>query len=214
MTVIEQIKSLNIYPYALHITSISNLTGICSMGGIKSRNEMANSSFADISDPSVQGIRAQKVVPQSGLTLHNYIPFFISFKSPMVAMRQDQNEDLVYIQISLDIFMRISGCFLTDGNATNTNTVFEPLTTAEAFKILDLSVLYKVGYGGDKEKARKKSAELLVPYFVPQSEIKALIFYNEAGRDKGLANITNSGIKPAIYVWPKYFFEPKPIGQN
>jgi hypothetical protein len=93
-------------------------------------------------------------------------------------------------------------------NATNSNTKFEPFDRPDALKILDLNVLYKVGYSGDKEKSRKKAAELLVPNSVALSEIKTLIFYSPTGRDKGLEIIKDFGIKPAIKVWPKYFFEP------
>lgn len=214
MTLIERIRSLGLYPYALHLTSISNLEGIVRDGGIYSRSKMKNRSFIDISDPNVQDTRAHKTTPQTNLNLHNYVPFFLSFKAPMVALRQDHNEDLVYIQVSIDIFTRITGCFLTDGNATNSNTKFEPLVSTEAFKILDLSVLYKVAYAGDKEKSRKKAAELLVPDFVPQNEVITLIFYSASGRDKGLEIVADSGINAAIKVWPRYFFEPKPIGQS
>lgn len=74
--------------------------------------------------------------------------------------------------------------------------------------------MYKVSYANDSEKSRKKAAEILIPYSVPISEIKTLIFYSESGKDKGLNLIKNSGIKPAIKVWPTYFFEPKPLGDN
>src|SRR5438094_229359 len=141
MTVIEQIRALNVLPYALHITRIENLEGICRDHGLQSRTRIDQNTFIDISEPSVQEIRARKTIPQTSRCLHDYVPFFLTFKAPMVAMRQTQNEDLVYIQISLDIFTRIEGCVLSDGNATNANTKFELFDRVDALKILDLSVL-------------------------------------------------------------------------
>ena len=126
----------------------------------------------------------------------------------MVASRQTQNDDLVYLQISLDVFSRIKGCVVTDGNATNTVTKFAPLDEPSDLSILDLSVIYKLGYAGDKERSRKKAAELLVPETVPISEIRSLIFYSESGKRKGLDILKNSGITMNVKVWPKYFFGP------
>lgn len=212
MTTFEQIRALNVFPYAFHITRLENLRGIWETNKLLARNKVGAVTFSDISEPSVQEIRARKKVPQSARPLHDYVPFFLTFKAPMVAMRQTQNEDLVYIQVRLDIFTRIKGCFLTDGNATNADTKFEPFDRPDALKILDLSVLYKVSYAGDKEKSRKKAAELLIPDSVPLNEIRTLIFYGPGGRDKGLEILKDFGTKPAIKVWPKYFFEPRPLG--
>jgi hypothetical protein len=204
--VIDQIRAIGVYPYALHLTRIENLVGICEAGGIRSRALLADSKFSDISEASVQEKRIDKLVPQSSRSLHEYVPFFMSFKAPMVASRQTQNDDLVYLQINLDIFTRSPGCVVTDGNAASTTTKFEPLNAPEALKILDLSVVYKVDYGHDKERSRKKAAELLVPDFVGLSEIRALIFYSESGASKGLDILGKFGISMNAKVWPKYFF--------
>jgi ssDNA thymidine ADP-ribosyltransferase, DarT len=212
MTIIDDIRNLNVVPYASHITRIENLEGIFAGKGLKARAQLASSSYADISEPSVQQIRAQKVVPQTGRRLHDYVPFFLTFKAPMVAMRQTQNDDLVYIQVVLDVFTRISGCVLTDGNAASAESKFELFDRVDALKILDLSVLYKVKYRGDKELARKKAAELLVPDFVPLAELRTLIFYSEAGRDKGLSIAKKFGIQISVKVMPRYFFETSQPG--
>ena len=210
---IDKIRRLGVYPYAIHLTRIENLRGMCAGGGIMARNCLKQ-DFLDISEKSVQSKRATKTVLNTGSSLHDYVPFFLSFKAPMVASRQSQSEDLVYLQINLDIFERISGCVLTDGNATNQVTRFDLFDRAEALKILDLSVLYKVSYAGDKEKARKKASELLVPKFVPLSEIHTLIFYSEAGKARGLEILGNSGIVKSVKVWPKYFFGPEVRSKN
>lgn len=204
MTINDKIRVMGVMPTALHITKISNLRGILSNKGILSRKKV--SDFNDISNLGVQEIRSTKIVPATNKVVQDYVPFFLSFKAPMIATLQEQNDELVYIQISLDIFSRIDGCILTDGNAANDNTVFEEFKDTNALNILDLSILYKVRYKDDKEKARKKSAELLIPDFVPQSEFKALIFYSEAGRSQGLEILKNAGINPAIKVFPDYFF--------
>jgi len=206
---IDQIRALGVYPYALHITRVENLQGICEAQGLWARNSVVESTFTDISEPSVQDKRAVKIIPQTGRSLHEYVPFFLSFKAPMVASRQSQNDDLVYLQINLDIFTRIQGCVLSDGNATNATTGFELFDRPEVLKILDLSVLYKIDYGGDKERSRKKAAELLVPEFVPLSEIRALIFYSDSGAGKGLEILKDFGINKSIKIWPKYFFGPQ-----
>ena len=205
-TVLDQIRSLGIYPYALHLTRIENLSGICQDGKITARNFLGGRDFTDISEKSVQEKRSSKLVPCTGRPLHDYVPFFLSFKTPMVASRQTQNDDLVYLHVNLDIFSRVKGCVVTDGNATNAVTKFAKLERPKDLAILDLGVLYKLGSAGDKERSRKKAAELLVPDAVPMAEIKSLLFYSDSGRRKGLEILRNFGITMNTKVWPKYFF--------
>ncbi len=204
----KQIRTTyNVYPWALHITRIENLTPIFSSGSLKCRNHPDLKDFVDISEESVQKRRKEKIILDTGKTLFDYVPFFLTYKAPMVSAKRTANNDLVYLQINLDIFAQIPGCILSDGNAANTETKFVKFDTTEALKILDLDVLYKLTYKDDEERKRKKAAELLVPCEVPVSEIWQLAFYSNEGQQKGLALLEKIGKKCASKVAPKWFYE-------
>ena len=107
---------------ALHVTRIENLEGIFSAGKIFSKNSLGARPFLDVSSAHVQLLRS-KLISTTGKVLHDYVPFYLSFKTPMLSAIRDQNEDLVYIRICLDVFERYPGTILSDGNAASSETV-------------------------------------------------------------------------------------------
>lgn len=77
MTISDKIWSMGIMPTALHITKISNLSGILSNKGILPRNKV--SIFDDISNLGVQEIRSTKNVTTTDKVVHDFVPFFLFF---------------------------------------------------------------------------------------------------------------------------------------
>lgn len=192
---------------ALHLTKIENLEGIFREGAILSKTRMAGRRFQDISDPGIQETRATKTVPCSGRVLHDYVPLFVSYKAPMVAKLQGENQRLVYIAFSQCIFSRYPGTIITDGNAAAASTVFREFNSIEDLEILDFNIIQKtVGYARDDEKARRKAAEILVPDRLLIEEIRFLTFFDEASRAEGLDISQSCGKNFATLVNKGWFF--------
>jgi len=198
-------KKYDLFPYACHITRIENLEGIFRSEYLKCKRLLTQGSYVDISDEVIQERRQEKTVLDTGLTLFDFVPFYLTYKSPMVSAKRSENEQLVYIQIGLEIFAQTRGCVLTDGNAAAHRTKFVHFDTLEALSILDRDVLYKP-YGGDLEKKRKKGAELLVPEKVHISSFNLLAFFSDDGKRKGLEIFSKLGKECAVQVAPRWFY--------
>lgn len=197
----------NIVPTAFHLTRIENLKSIFTDGFIYSKTKMRGRQFTDISNQNVQDIRAQKQIPQSGRILHDYVPLFVSYKAPMVASLQQHNEQLVYLEFSLDLFSRYVGTILADDNAAITNTQFHAFNSIDALTALDFSIIQKtVGYASDSEKARKKSAEVLVPDQISANEIQRLAFFSSTSRAEGCRILKACGKDIATFYRADWFF--------
>jgi len=88
---------------ATHITHIQNLNGLIT-NGLQSHSRMqAGLQYIDLSDQSVQLGREQKTVPATGRGLHEYVPLYFGWKSPMLMSHQDKNEQIIYLRFSLEI---------------------------------------------------------------------------------------------------------------
>lgn len=144
------------------MTHMNNVPGIIQDGELKSYNSMRGHSYFNLANPDVQAGRATKVVPPTGRPLHEYVPLYFGNRTPMVAVNQGHNEDLVFIRFSLDL-LNLGGVVICDGNARAGNTKFRLYTQIEDLAILDSKAINTVKYAGDVELKRRKQAEILVP---------------------------------------------------
>jgi hypothetical protein len=60
--------------------------------------------------------RAAITLPASQRPLHDYVPLYLGFKTPMVAIKQAHNEDLLFLRFSLGVLVT-PGSVVCDGNA-------------------------------------------------------------------------------------------------
>jgi hypothetical protein len=108
-------------PAIYHITHITNVSAIL-RNGLLSLNEIRRRKFEPVSiaEPKVQNLRDRIwIEPAIGsriINLHDFVPFYFVPKTPMLACRQDQQDNLVLIEVSADVLRR-AGCLFTDGNA-------------------------------------------------------------------------------------------------
>lgn len=156
-------------PMAHHMTSIQNLSNIFTEGALLSYAEMRKRAinYDDLSMDEVQLRRAQKMT-SCNLSLHEYVPLYYSYKTPMAAKRQDRNYDCVYLTFGIEQIARsVSGIVISDGNASADATILKDLNSIDDFSILNKMALYSTRYASNPELGRKKSAELLVPGRLP-----------------------------------------------
>ena len=86
-----------------HMTHIQNLISILESGELRSYNKMCEKTYFSLSNQDVQAGRSSITIGTTGLPLHNYVPLYLGFKTPMVAVNQKHNEDLIFLQFKLDI---------------------------------------------------------------------------------------------------------------
>jgi ssDNA thymidine ADP-ribosyltransferase, DarT len=193
-------------PYACHVTHVDNLKRIIESGGLLAKNRLPENSYTDISMAEIQERRGEISVLGTSKTLHDFVPFWFTFKTPMMAKVQDKSPELVYLQLSLDILSK-GDVVITDGNAASANTKFRLFRTFDDLQILDLSILQKkVDYAGNPERKRLKSAEILIPDKVPWADIGTLVCFNDDARARVLAVLAQFGMKNAVWVRKDWFF--------
>jgi ssDNA thymidine ADP-ribosyltransferase, DarT len=99
----REIKERFQLPPAYHMTHFANLELIFNGGALLAKNKLSNLNIYDISNPSIQAWRSQKIIPVSGRSIH------------------DLNEKIVFLRFSLDI-LRQPGVIVSDGNARSNST--------------------------------------------------------------------------------------------
>lgn len=183
------------------MTHLSNLDSILSSKSISSKNKLAldNSSYKDISNQSVQDGRSKIVIPCTGKELHEYVPFYWGKKTPMVAVLQEQNEDLIFLQLNADL-LEDYDCVITDGNARTVGTSFREFGDISDLEILDPKSINTVKYASESEIKRKKQSEVLVHNFIGLEHLKCIICYSHAVKSKVEALISTHGVKCGVYV--------------
>lgn len=94
MTIEEEAKQKFELGPAFHFTLIENLADILSEGGLLSKALVQHRLKGDLSHPEIQEARRTRIVPGTGRSVHEFVPLYFGFKTPMLALRQDRNEDI------------------------------------------------------------------------------------------------------------------------
>jgi len=190
---------------AYHMTHIQNLSGILNDGELRSHNHMRGCSYFNLANEEVQAGRAAVVVSVSGLPLHDYVPLYFGYKTPMVASNQKFNEDLLFLRFSLDI-LSTSNTVFSDGNARSLNTKFYLFKDVQDLSALDVAAIRTTKYAGKPEIKRKKQSELLISNLLPISHILDIICYSESARTRTLEILQKFDIKKPVKVNPGWYF--------
>lgn len=190
---------------AHHMTHIDNLRPILQAGELRSYNLMRGHSYRNLANEDVQAGRAAIVVAASQRPLHDYVPLYLGFKTPMVAINQVHNEDLLFLRFSLDI-LATPGSVVSDGNARSNASKFYLFGGPEIFSNLDVAAIRSVKYAKDLELKRKKQAEVLIPYRLHMSQMLDMICYSESAKTRALSILSEFGISKAVKVNTGWYF--------
>lgn len=192
------------------MTHLGNLRSILSAEAIYSFNEMKriNPKYQNLANEDVQSGRAAIVIEQSKKPLHDYVPLYFGFKTPMVAFNQDQNEQLIFLRFPLDI-LETPGSFVADGNARSRSTKFYKFGGPEVFSNIDIAAVRTVKYAKDFELKRKKQSEVLIPGQLPIRYMFDIICYSENVRTHVLSILSEFAIHKPVKVNPGWYFEKK-----
>ncbi len=163
-----------------HFTHIENLPSILAAGGLACKAQAIPKR--DISHANIQARRARRQV-EAGLggTLHEYVPFYFTPKSPMlhaVFKGGTTMADLIYLVSSVERVQELGLPFaFTDGHAEMRLDVHY-YDDSKDLDRLDWQVLRAAGWNGDEER-RKRQSEFLVHQFLP---LEAFIGFAAQGK--------------------------------
>ena len=188
------------------MTHIDNLgAGILAAGELRSYNLMRGTAYNNLSNLDVQQGRAGITVPATGRPLHDYVPLYFGFKTPMVAWNQDKNEQLIFLRFSLNILV-LPGVVISDGNARSIATKFVKYSGLDDLAVVDPKAIQTVKYGHDPELKRRKQAEILVPDKIQVSEIYDVICFSKAAVERAMEVFKKSAINKSVYVNSGWYF--------
>jgi len=188
-----------------HMTHMENLRPILQAGELRSYNLMKGQSYRNLANEDVQAGRAAIVVSASKKPLHDYVPLYLGFKTPMVAINQAHNEDLLFLRFSLDI-LATPGSIVSDGNARSNASKFYLFSGPDVFSNLDVAAVRSVKYAKDSELKRKKQAEILIPDRLPMSQMLDMICYSESAQTRALSILSEFDIKKTVKINQGWYF--------
>lgn len=194
---------------AHHITHIDNLGQILQSGELRSYNLMRGQSYRNLANEDVQAGRAAIIVPVTQKPLHDYVPLYLGFKTPMVAINQAHNESLLFLRFSLDI-LAIPGSVVCDGNARSQSSKFYLFNGPDIFSSVDVAAIKSVKYAKYPELKRKKQAEVLIPNRLPITQMYDMICYSKSAQTRVLSILNEFGITKPVKDNLGWYFVTSP----
>jgi hypothetical protein len=167
--------------YLYHMTYINNLASII-RNGLLSHNEAYRQGLieADISDPTVQDIRANRIDPFYNRPLHDYVPLYFSPRNPMLYRRREIQEDIVILGLDPHLLSEPNIIF-TNGNAAASGTIY--YTGISMLENLPWNSIRARNWTDIEGGKRIKCAELLVYPRIEPSLIQVVFCYSQKHRE-------------------------------
>lgn len=173
------------------ITHIDNLDTILRRGGLFAPNHEPQDGlpYKCIHNIEIQDVRHNRIVPcEPGGTLHDYVPFYLGTRSPMLYMLHhnyvegydEGQEPLVYLVSSLDQVNAEHLRFVfTNGHAIAILSQF--FSDPNELNNLNWNIINTRDWADDEfhpDRKRRKQAEFLIHRFCPWSAIDEIAVYN------------------------------------
>lgn len=203
----EQIRKKYELGDAMHMTSVDNLNSIFNLKKICSKNSLKvlNTSCVDISNESVQSIRATKIIPTSQKLVHDYVPFYWGKKTPMVATLKDSYESLIFLLFSTDLLTNYE-CVICNGNAASHGTTFKTFNQLSDLDMLTPKSINTHKYASDDNIKNQKQSELLVHDFIGLEHLRCIICYTENVKKKVKELADTHRIKCGVYCNRAFYY--------
>jgi hypothetical protein len=179
-----------------HITDISNVSSIME-GGIKSKSNMRNESYVDISDPQVQ-LRRDRLDPVFKDSLHRYVPTYVNPRNPMLFLRRG-SVDRLAIAVVDPLVCGTHRCLFADGNAASYRTKFSG--SAEVLRTA-IDVLQAQFWTDHPDGKRRACAEVLIHPMIESDYIKYFVCGSERAAESVVASTDRQ-----VLVSTRFFFE-------
>ena len=157
--------------YLYHMTHKSNLENIIK-NGLLSHNIAHSQGLikTDISDEKVNDRRSK---------IHNFVPFYINPKNPMLYKRKNIQSEIIILCIDRKIFQESSK--FTDGNAASSSTKF--YSHIKDLEKLNWSIINSNYWNDFIDGKRIRCAEILIANEVKIESIKKFFCFNSETED-------------------------------
>lgn len=185
------------FQYMYHMTHYRNLLRIMQQGILShTLARKFKMTSADISSSVVQAWRQKKRDPIYSRVIHDYTPFYLNPRNPMLFIRQYIQHALAILCVPTEI-LRNHEFLITDGNAASKDTSFSiDENVLENCK----EVLATDDWHAFPDGKRKRCAEILV--FPKVDHIQKVICQNQMVAD--IARVITG--RPSV-VDPSFFFQ-------
>ncbi|MBF0553613.1 MAG: DUF4433 domain-containing protein [Nitrospirae bacterium] len=110
-----------------HLTHVQNVSSILK-NGILSKNQIRTKKIKinDVSHENIQDRRANILIPETNISLHDCVPMFLGARPPMlyaVIGKGFEQKDMVYVIVDWNIIGK-ANVWYTNGNASSRGTNF------------------------------------------------------------------------------------------
>ncbi len=212
-----------------HFTALKNLPFILQAGGLKSKNSLKREAVrsVNIAYNHIQDRRARTLVPQTGLSLHDYVPFMFAPRSPMLyaiingqvseAEETNQNEIIYFVTDVADIADKVDFVF-TDHQAVCSYASFynelkdlDKIDWPLFFEEPKMGGYCKFFYNKTIEdryckRRESREAEFLIKEFMPLALIRGIAVRTKEAQNKVETLFKNSHINLNVSVCPAWYF--------
>lgn len=203
--------------WLFRITHYKNLGHIIRNGIYSREHELYDPNYINIGDTGLIAERKVHPLPIEGAgNIGDYIPFYFGPLSPMLlniisgyrGIKKVPQREIIYTCYPLEELTKACKFVFTDGHAKSSLTKF--YTSLEDMDKLDWEVigdkLWK-NTDADRDRMRRKQAELLVSTHVPTACLKAIAVYDKEMAilvDQELKNAAVTGIN--VIVKPPFYY--------
>jgi hypothetical protein len=199
----------------IHMTHASNLPAI--VGAELRPVAMLNKGgFTNIAYNSIQEQRATKAVPCGpGGSLHDYVPFYFTRKSPMlytinrgnVPCDGGQDRIIHLVTTAQHIAERGYGFAFSDGHGIMSYTeFFDDLGDLDKVDWNTINATYWHDTSEDGDRKRRKQAEFLVHGPVAWTDLSDIVVRTQTLREEVAQAISHVKHKPNLIVQPNWYY--------
>lgn len=184
-------ESLGLYEikFIYHMTNIDNLSMILSHGLLPHGNRYV----AERIDNKDVNERRNRKDPIYGKVIHDYVPFYLNPKNPMLFVNRYRQNGIIILAFSNNLFFR-EGAVFTNGNAAKSNTKF--FNSLDCLGEINWDCI-KAEYWNSFENGKsERMAEVLVPDQVEINSLCHIICFDE--RQRAYVNRIAPGIKTIV----------------
>jgi hypothetical protein len=202
-----------------HITDLINLTSVFENGGLLSYNHMKskNICYKDIAYSGIQDKRSSKGVPcEPKGTLHDYVPFYFSPRSPMLYTINKGNvpnctsgqNNIIYL-ISTAESIKAAGLkfVFTDGHAImELSNFYNDLTFLNHIDWNVMESTYWYDTQQDPDRKRRRQAEFLVYNSFPIKLIHEIVAIDKNLSNKVYLILKEHGVQVPISIRRDWYY--------
>jgi hypothetical protein len=205
MSISAEAKSKFQLAPAFHFTLLTNLPNIIEKWALLSKNRVGDLLRDDLSNLEIQRARSERIVAGTNRSLHDFVPLYFGLKTPMLALKQARNEEIIQLRFPLEI-LGIPGACFSDGNARDVRTKLYEFRSVDDLSVLDAKAINGVSWGKDEEKKRRKQSEILVPDSLSLDYLIDIICFSESAGQNVKTVLQRFGKNLKVGVRPGFYF--------